>query len=219
MTLVGQIPEGGVDVLEEFLGLVTKRLTIEDSLDESHALAYHQVADEDTGQLTRTVLGRLVNQAKYKTYKEPRQRIGDAIANFISRHPRYALATRIGCVPPHGVSKSSSLPSRVVNQVSKALRINLLRITRLTSTSEQKEITDEDRRLGVRKRIANQKGTMRVDTELSGDNVILVDDLYGSGGSMQEGARALRAAGAREVLGLAITKQHLFEGVSLTSPS
>jgi predicted amidophosphoribosyltransferase len=58
---------------------------------------------------------------------------------------------------------------------------------------------------------------MVVSEELVGQRVIIIDDLYGSGGTMQEAGRALRAAGASEVLGLAVTKQRLYEGVSLAT--
>jgi predicted amidophosphoribosyltransferase len=46
--------------------------------------------------------------------------------------------------------------------------------------------------------------------------VVLVDDMYGSGGSIQEAGRALRAAGAAEIVGLAATKTLKYaRGISL----
>lgn len=215
LTLVGKRPRGGAVAIAEFLELVTKSLTIEDSLDESHALGYHQEIDQATGRLARTTLGRLVNRAKYETLKRPREAIGDAVADYVTRHPRYGRATCLTCVPPHESGRTGSLPNRLVRQVSETLGLTRVRIERLHNTAEQKEIRDEDRQAGVRKRIANQRRTMRVDANLEGESVIVIDDLYGSGGSMQEAARALRVAGAGEVLGLAITKQRLYEGISL----
>ena len=215
LRLTGAIPGDGIRQVEAFLELVSRCLTIEDLLDESHALAYHQEQDEETGQLIKTRLGRLVNQAKYKTYRQPREAVGNAVIEFIKGHPRYSRATAIACMPPHGTGKRSSLSARVVNQVREALQLEEAIIVRTKSRPAQKDITDDDRRVGVKKRIANQKHSMRADTDLRGKAVIIIDDLYGSGGSMQEAARVSREAGASEVLGLSITKQRLFEGVSL----
>ena len=217
VTLVGNAPARGTEEVLDFLSLITRGLTIEDALDESHALAYHQETDEATGRLARTTLGKLVNRAKYETLKRPREIIGNAVADFVTRHPRYNRATSVACIPPHKSGKTSSLPNRLVRQVSKTLELTQVTIERVSDTAEQKEIRDEDRQAGVRKRIANQRHTMRVNANLERESVIVIDDLYGSGGSMQEACRALKAVGAGEVLGLAITKQRLFEGVSLAS--
>lgn len=219
LTINGLSPRGGAGAVREFLELVTKCLTIEDSLDESHALGYHQETDDATGRLAKTTLGKLVNRAKYDTLRKPREVIGNAVADFVTRHPRYGRATSVACVPPHKPGRTSSLPNRLVRQVSETLGLNRVTIQRVHDTAEQKEIRDEDRQAGVRKRISNQRRTMSVDTNLEGESVIVIDDLYGSGGSMQEAARALRDAGAGEVMGLAITKQRLFEGVSLAPGS
>jgi len=58
---------------------------------------------------------------------------------------------------------------------------------------------------------------MRVDDDVSGVGVVAIDDLDGSGASMREAARALRDAGAKEVVGLTVTKQRLYEGVRLAT--
>lgn len=217
LRLVGKVPSGGIGQVEDFLELVTRSLTIEDSLDESHALAYHQDQDDTTGSLRRSALGQLVWDAKYNTRRQPRERIGRAMGEFIGAHPRYARADFIAAIPPHDASKTGGLPARLIRQLEEALRLDVVQITRVSTRPPQKDITDEDRSKGVGRRIGNQRRSMRVDSNLSGRAIIVIDDLYGSGGSMQEAARALREAGASEVLGLAATKQRLFEGVSLVS--
>lgn len=215
--VIGKLPEGGVAQVTDLLTLVTKSLTIEDNLDESHALAHHQDQDEGTGKLIRSKLGSLVNEAKYNTSRAPREKLGNAVIEFILAHPRYSSSNVIASIPPHEAATKSSLPGRIVTQVAEALGLTRVEIKRAKETPPQKEITDDDRAVGVRKRIANQKNSMRVDEDLSGLSIIVIDDLYGSGGSMQEAARAARAAGATQVLGLSLTKQRLFEGVRLTT--
>ena len=109
------------------------------------------------------------------------------------------------------------MSGRLVNQIAETLKHTQIRIARSSTRSPQKDITDEDRQAGVRKRLANQRRSMRVDDHLDGLSVVVIDDLYGSGGTMQEAARALREAGVTEVLGLAVTKQRLYGGVSLSA--
>lgn len=215
--LRGLSPPGGPSVVEALLSLISKTLTIEDSLDESHALAYHKDQDEATGGLKPSSLGKLVRTAKYDRLRRPRERIGEALVDFIRIHPRYARADAIACVPAHEASRTAGLAGRLVNQMAETLEQTQIQIARIVTRSPQKEITDEDRQAGVRKRLANQRRSMRVDDQMDGLSIIVIDDLYGSGGTMQEAARALREAGATEVLGLAVTKQRLYGGVSLSA--
>ncbi|MBI2913090.1 MAG: hypothetical protein HYY03_04140 [Chloroflexi bacterium] len=104
-----------------------------------------------------------------------------------------------------------------MKDVATVVGLPLVTVMRTESRTQQKEITDDNRRRGVEKRFENQRGSMRINQDLAGGAIVLIDDLYGSGGSMLECARAAREAGAGEVLGLAITKQRLFEGVRMTS--
>lgn len=216
LRLYGKVPTGGIARVETFLELVTRCLTIEDGLDESHALAYHQDQDESTGNLRRSALGQLVNRAKYRTEKASRERIGEAVTDFIRSHPRYARSDAVASVPAHRRGSASGLSGRLVRQVADALQLRRVEISRFQSKTPQKDIVDDDRRLGVKKRLTNQKNSMLVDDDIDGLTITVVDDLYGSGGTIQEAARALKEAGAQEVLSLCITKQRLFEGVSLS---
>jgi len=101
--------------------------------------------------------------------------------------------------------------------VAARLGIKSVEIRRVSTRLPQKDIVDEDRQKGVERRIANQEGSMRVEDDVTGASVIAIDDLYGSGASMLEAARALRDARAKEVVGLTVTKQHLYEGVRLAT--
>lgn len=216
LSLAGNLPEGGVEEVERFLALVTRVLTIEDSLNESHALGYHQ-DDDETGALVRSELGTLLYRAKYRSSAEARETVAQALVRFIQGHPRYRRAHAVAAVPPHQAGRQDSLCQSLVAPIANECGFQTGEIVKVTTTAEQKEIIDEDRKSGVERRFANQSGSMRVDDDITGLAVVALDDLYGSGGTMAEAARALREAGAAEVLGLAVTKQRLYEGVRLAT--
>lgn len=218
LALQGRPPTGGLEEVRRFLSLLTGTLTIEDSLDESHSLGYHQDEDE-TGELVRSELGSLVRRAKYgrPPDADARRRIIEALRRFIGGHPRYRRAKAVAAVPPQQAGGQGSLCQSVAADLATQLGLACIEIVRVSSRPPQKDIVDEDRKKGVERRIANQEGSMRVDDRVAGLSVVVVDDLYGSGGSMREAARVLRDSGAKEVLGLTVTKQHLYEGVRLAT--
>ena len=51
-----------------------------------------------------------------------------------------------------------------------------------------------------------QSWDLLIDTDLSGKNVILVDDMYQSGVTMQYVAMKMKEAGAKRVFGMALVK-------------
>ena len=51
-----------------------------------------------------------------------------------------------------------------------------------------------------------QSWNLLIDTDLSGKNVILVDDMYQSGVTMQYVAMKMKEAGAKRVFGVALVK-------------
>lgn len=216
VVLAGTAPPGGSEEIKDFLSLLAASLTIEDSLDESHSLGYHQDEDE-TGGLVRSELGTLVYQAKYGGRVDARQTIHRALCTFIRGHPRYRRADAVAAIPPHEAGETGSLCQRLVADIASELELRQVPIARVTTTQPQKDIADDDRKKGVERRFANQEGTMRVDHDVAGLSVVVVDDLYGSGGSMHQAALVLRGAQAREVLGLTVTKQRLYEGVRLAT--
>jgi hypothetical protein len=220
LALRGRPPVGGLEQLRRFLSLLTETLTIEDSLDESHSLGYHQDEDE-TGGLARSELGWLVIRASAKYGRPPeadaRGRITEALRRFIEGHPRYCRAKAIAAVPPREAGGQGSLSQSVGAELAAQLGLTWIEIIRVSSRPPQKDIVDEDRKKGVERRIANQEDSMGVDDDVAGLSVVVMDDLYGSGASMREAARVLRDSGAKEVLGLTVTKQRLYEGVRLAT--
>lgn len=70
-------------------------------------------------------------------------------------------------------------------------------LARVRPTSPQFGLSPVERRL-------NLEDCFRVQGDVRGKNIILVDDIFTTGATMQEAAAALRAAGAQRVTGLAL---------------
>jgi len=169
--------------------------------------------------LVRSKLGMLVNRAKYGLFPHPgaRAAIRQALCEFIRAHPRYSRASAVAAIPPRRAGNKSSLSQRLAPDIADDLGVREVEIIRVETRPAQKEIQDDNRARGVERRFQNQRGFMRVDDDVNGISVVALDDLYGSGGTMAEAARALKETGAVEVLGLTMTKQRLFEGVRLAT--
>jgi len=61
--------------------------------------------------------------------------------------------------------------------------------------------TEQQATLSKQERMANVRGVFEVTQDVEGLNILLVDDVYTTGSTMQECARVLRVAGAKSVMG------------------
>ena len=73
-------------------------------------------------------------------------------------------------------------------------------ITRTRPTRPQKEIST------LAQKRANVAGAFAASGEARGKRVLMVDDLYDSGATLDEAARVLRAAGASSICVLTLTR-------------
>ena len=88
----------------------------------------------------------------------------------------------------------------IANFVSNALGYKILKILeRIRYTYRQSELPKEMKENNI-------KGAFRCNGDLRGKNVILIDDIYTSGATMQECAKVLKEAGAKEVWGFVLAR-------------
>ena len=195
--------------LDSFLDLLGRCITIADDLDESHALSPHMLPPDDgdeANQWKRTRTGELVNQAKdyqaSNVFKdgEATSSISAQVMEFLSTHPQYLRAGIVVPAPSSNPAIGRNLPWAIAREVT--LEKRLVAPRRLRLIPPQKGYNEAES--GV-SREELQEGTVQVDEALSG-TVVVIDDLYESGGTLMEVARACRKAGANSVLGLTITK-------------
>ena len=208
-----------VEQLERLLGLLTRTITINDSLDESHALAPRAIPD-DEGQWSRTQVGELVYRAKdYRGQYAWRDTnaievIGRHLLGFVNDHPRYYRADVVVTSPSSDPEKIRNLPWALASNLSGSTEKQLIVPIRLRRIPSLKGYNEDD--IGI-SRSEVQQGTVSVSERLDFKTVIILDDLYHSGSTIKEVARACRSQGACAILGLAVTKNAKYtQGMELS---
>lgn len=155
------------------------------------ALDYHRVARKPSGKpperplLTST--GREVVAAKYHNPGDgtaDEVPLAERLAAIVDDHPAYAGASQVAAVPGSHHDFSGDLGKDVAKRTSKAFVLLEAR----TGSSK-----------------ADPRFTVVDPVRVENSTVVLVDDVYRQGRTLQAAAAALLDEGAKEVLGLAAT--------------
>ena len=193
------------DEAEGFIGLIKELgelVLLRDCLDLSIALCMHEYVTDD-GEPQRSVLGEHEYQVKYNSDKKDTSADLSALTEELQQRlndlPFFKHADYIMAVP-------SSKPFMVEI-------INGLKNFKFVNVSDQVSWTNKD---GSLKELDNPKDKLdlidswgfRVDPalDLKGRTVLLVDDMYKSGVTMQYVAMKLKEAGAKRVFGICLCK-------------
>lgn len=162
-----------------------------DELDAAMALDFYKQPEVGTGELENTEIGELVQRMKYwKSNPSERRRAGsllsDKLADLVADHPEFRRATAIVAVPSTNSRVSEKLGASV------AYRLELPTVKARETTGSTVTVKNGG---GASKRY-------ECAPEAAGESVLVIDDVYQSGGSMRSIARAARMVGAAEVRGL-----------------
>lgn len=79
---------------------------------------------------------------------------------------------------------------------------NILGIYRHDEYLERVRHTERQSLLNHYERVNNIKGVYRASEKVKDKNILLVDDIYSSGATLSEAARAMKEAGAKTIMGL-----------------
>jgi hypothetical protein len=169
---------------------------LRDTLALSVALAENQLPEGG-----RSPMGELEYRAKWHRDRDAIDRLIQAIVKAVRDLPFYRDAELICAVPPRP-GKAFDLPSLLSERV--AAQLGKRDITaQLTWGGEKpslKEIAVEDKWARL------EAVGLRCGTPVANQRVLLIDDLYQSGVTLQFVAKTLVEAGARHIYGLAIVK-------------
>ncbi len=148
--------------------------------------------------------GRLrdaVHALKYRGRLALADPLGCALAQLLAQDAREAAPDALVPVPLHprrearrGFNQAEELARAVGRYLHRPARRVLVRVR---DTPSQTELDEDERRRNVR-------GAFAVRESVRGLRLVLVDDVVTTGSTLAECAAALRAAGAAEVLGVAL---------------
>lgn len=151
-------------------------------------------------QWKRTVAGEWVFRLKYQGDSSALQPLVEACLTLIQNERALAEVDAIIPIPPTVSSETHPVIS-VANALAARMNLPALQALVKTRTMEpQKEQTNRARKA------ANVAGAFRVQANVKGKRLMLIDDLYDSGATLEEATRILQAAGATRICVLALTK-------------
>lgn len=170
---------------------------LRDNLDLSVSLSEHYKNEEE-----RTETGELEYQAKYQGCEDSILEIVDLVSSFIETTPFFKDTNYI-CAIPSSNPSNPSLPNRIAEEVSEVLGLTNVsdHIAWKGSKEALKEKSIEEKWIELEKVDIEIK-----DVDLSKKNIILIDDLYQSGTTIQFVAMKLKEFGATKIFGLTIVK-------------
>ena len=171
---------------------------LRDLLDCSVALSLNFEDD----MVTHTPVGLLEKKAKYEYNREAIDQLATLVDEFIGNNPLYKNADCICAVPPTKAGEQN-LPISILEKLSQFNGKNISSAVEWKSKTESLKNADGTDKLEILK----QSGFCITDgTDIKGKDIILVDDLYMSGTTLQYVAMKLKEAGARKVFGLCFVK-------------
>ncbi len=168
---------------------------LRDTLDISLSLSMNIIDDE-----SRTEIGELEYQAKYHKNSDAEKSLVALCADWINKLPYYKDADLICAVPS---STPNNLPQRIVEKLSITAKNISTDISWTSKTRAVKDAENIDDKISI---LEESGLDIKNIPQLKGKIVILFDDLYMSGVTLQYIAMKLKEAGAQRVLGLTIVK-------------
>ena len=181
-----------------FVNKYYQRVFINDQLFVSMALGMHQEYKDGDDEPSHTRIGELEYEAKYNENNDAVQQLIAETVDFIKTTPYYQNASCICAMP-----SSKNLTKEIAKQA--VLSFNNMKDLSdcLYFENEKEEVKDKD---GNQRWNVLEKANLIVKEDLKDHVVILFDDLYQSGMTMQYVAMKILEAGATNVYGLALVK-------------
>jgi len=163
------------------------------------ALDFHSRFDGDAN--SRSLIGDLVFRYKYGQEHQLAQELAQRWHDLLAGHPELPRFDAVVPVPP-SLQRASDPMTMLAQALAAQMQIPAWTcvLIKIRATRPQKEMTS------LAQKRANVAGAFALKSEVRGKRVILVDDLYDSGATLEETARVLAGGGASSIIVLTLTK-------------
>ena len=210
MTYLNDVAEGDVELdrVRDFLATIGGYVGIRDRLAMTFALDYER-EDGDPNE-PQTDIGSLRAKAKLYDREAPAAdgnlvaagHLADKLCEFVVAVECYQHAEVVCAVPPSDPARPFHLAGYLAERVSEGRSMTDASSALVTSKSR-----GSVRLTAVRDKLDVIDGSMHADSEGVADKVVLlIDDLYQSGVTINYAAMMLLGAGAKAIFGLACEK-------------
>jgi len=149
----------------------------------------------------RSPMGELVYRLKYKSDRAAVSTMLDTVVKFVKEwaiHPDAIVP-----MPPSKLQRSFQPVVEIATDLAKALNVglNTTSLRKTMVTGQMKDVGDYS------ERVAALSAAFACDKQLEGKKVLIFDDLFQSGASMNVAARTLKEQGlVTSVFALAVTR-------------
>ena len=183
---------------------------IKGSWDQGYVLDVHTISSTMIGynelgypefDTVRSPLGELVYRLKYKSDKTVIPPVVETIVSFVNAwgiHPGVIVP-----MPPSNLMRSFQPVNEIAGELARSLKIplNMTSLKKTKTTQQMKDVGD------FSARVATLEAAFTSDRELESKAVLLFDDLFQSGATMNVAARTLKDQGlVKSVYALALTR-------------
>lgn len=183
--------------LELFFEKYKQKVFLRDTLECSVSLSEHMVDEEN-----RTEIGELEYEAKYNESDDATNKIASIFVDFINNADIFKEASII-CAVPSSNKEKLNLPQKIANIILPCLddKVNISEYVDWKNEKPKIKELDLDEKLKALENV-----DLNINFDIKNKNVILIDDLYQSGYTMQYIAMKLKESGAGKIFGISIVK-------------
>lgn len=163
------------------------------------ALDAHSHFDGDAH--SRSGIGQQVYRYKYHDEREAAEPLANAWAQLLAEHPELPHPDLILPVPP-STARPFDPVATLGEALGRRLGVPVLRegLVKTRVTRPQKELTS------LAQKRANVAGAFALRADVRGKHVLVIDDLYDSGATLQEVARTVAGGRPASIIMLTLTK-------------
>lgn len=189
------------DKIQDFINKYNDIVFLRDCLDLSVALSMYDYYPEGEESPVRTVLGQHEYEVKYESDKKDTSADMEALVSEMQSRleqlPYFKLADCICAVP-----SSKPFMKEIISRLKGFAFVDISSgVIWSNKTDEMKDAENAERKLAL-----IESSNLSINVNVKGKTVLLIDDMYNSGVTMQYVAMKLKEAGAKRVLGMTLCK-------------